>query len=93
MKNWGFLCEHDYYSDSMFESYTIQKILSKSPTPAAVHRELRARGFTHIMYDGNYVYGNLSTFSPEEKFLFFSFQKGHLSLVKNDGSYFLYSIH
>ena len=92
MKNWGFLCEHDYYSDSMFESYTIQKILSRSPTPSAVHRELRARGFTHIMYDVNYVYGNLSTFSPEEKSLFFSFQKGHLSLVKNDGSYFLYSI-
>jgi hypothetical protein len=92
MKNWGFLCDLDYYSDSMFESYTIQKILSKSPTPFAVQRELKARGFTHIMYDINYIYGDLSTFSIEEKSLFLAFHKECLSLVKTEGPYYLYDI-
>lgn len=92
MKNLGFLCEHNFYSDSMNESYTIQKILSQSLTPARVHEELEKRGFTHIMYDTNYIYGDLSTFSPEQKSLFLAFQKEHLLLVKNIGSFYLFSI-
>ncbi len=92
MKNLGFLCEPDFYSDSMHESYTIEKILSRSPTPVAVHKELKKRGFTHIMYDINYIYGYQSTFSPEDKSLFYTFQKEYLTLVKNEGAFFLYSI-
>jgi hypothetical protein len=89
MKNWGFLCDHDYYSDSMFESYTIQKILSQATTPGAVSKELQAQEFTHILYDINYIYGNLSIFSSAEKALFSSFQKQHLVLVKTEGPYYL----
>lgn len=92
MKNLGFLCEHDFYSDSMFESYTMQKILSRSSTPDAVQRELKERGFTHIMYDENHIYGGISTFSPEEKSRFSAFQKERLSLVKNSGPFYLYRI-
>jgi hypothetical protein len=92
MKNWGFLCDHDYYSDSMFESYTIQKILSHAATPEAVYKELRAHAFTHILYDINYIYGSLSIFSSEEKALFFSFQNRYLDLVKTDGPFYLYSV-
>lgn len=92
MKNWGFLCDKDCYSDSMFESYTIQKILSNAATPEVVSRELRAQAFTHILYDINYIYGPLSIFSSEEKALFFSFQNKYLVLVKTHGPFYLYSI-
>ena len=92
MKNWGFLCDHDHYSDSMFESYTIQKIMSHSATPEAVSKELHERAFTHILYDINYIYGPLSTFSSEEKVIFSSFQEQHLVLVKTDGPFFLYRL-
>lgn len=81
MKNLGYLCDRPYYSDSMFESYTIQKILAHSSTPEEVYVSLKERGFTHILYDINYVSGEMSTFSEQEKTLFFAFQKKCLELV------------
>ena len=92
MKNWTFLCDHDCYSDSMFESYTIQKILSRAQAPEFVLRELKERGFTHILYDTNYIYGNLSTFSPQGKAIFSTLQEEYLSLIKALGPYYLYRI-
>lgn len=75
----------------MFESYTIQKILTQSETATDVYDSLRERGFTHILYDINYVFGNMSTFSAQEKSLFLTFQKDHLELIKADQErYYLY---
>jgi hypothetical protein len=90
MKNWGFLLERSYYSDSMFESYTIQKIISSSSSAQAIYNTLNKRGFTHILYDTNYVFGNLSTFTPEEKKFFADFQNKYLALILTDGPYRLY---
>ncbi len=93
MKNFGYLCDRPYYSDSMFESYTIQKILTGSETATDVYDSLRERGFTHILYDINYVFGNMSTFSAQEKSLFLTFQKDHLELIKADQErYYLYRL-
>jgi hypothetical protein len=93
MKNFGYLCDRPYYSDSMFESYTIQKILTRSETATDVYDSLRERGFTHILYDINHVFGNMSTFSAQEKSLFFTFQKDHLELIKADQErYYLYRL-
>jgi hypothetical protein len=85
MKNVGYLCDRPYYSDSMFESYTIQKILDQGGRrPLDVYQILKKKGFTHVLYDVNYVFGPLSTFSPEEKELFAAFQSRYLQLVKSD---------
>lgn len=93
MKNFGYLCDRPYYSDSMFESYTIQKILTRSETATDVYDSLRERGFTHILYDINYVFGNMSTFSAQEKSLFLTLQKDHLELIKADQErYYLYRL-
>jgi hypothetical protein len=92
VRNWGFLLERDYYSDSMFESYTIQKILSGAKSTADVRGELKARGFTHILFDANYVTGPVSTFSEQEKTLFRAFGKEFLRLIWQDGPYLLYGI-
>lgn len=92
MKNYTYLCETECYSDSMFESYTIQKILSAAASPEEVLRELRRRRFTHMMFDDRYVYGELSLFTPEEKKLFSRFQEAHLTLLRTDGSFRLLRI-
>jgi len=93
MKNLGYLCDYPYYSDSMFESYSIQKILDQSATPADVYASLREGGFTHILYDINYVSGEMSTFSEQEKTLFFAFQKKCLELVSAEKErYYLYRL-
>lgn len=93
MKNLGYLYEHPYYSDSMFESYTIQKILSRSTSPAEVYRTLKEEGFTHILYDIRYVFGERSTFTQQEKDRFVAFHKHYLTITKAFRDvYFLYGM-
>lgn len=84
MKNFGFLCDRPFYSDSMFESYTIQKILSEASDPRGVLASLKDRGFTHLLCDMRYVYGPMSTFTPAQRTLFRAFEQEYLSLVKAD---------
>lgn len=93
MKNLGYLCDRPYYSDSMFESYTIQKVITQSQTALDLYDFLREKGFTHILYDINYIFGNMSTFSDVEKKIFLAFQEKHLKLLKSDkGRYYLYRL-
>jgi hypothetical protein len=92
MKNWTFLCDRECYSDYMFEYYTLQKVLAASASPDEVYRRLKEMGFTHIMYDSNHVTGSKSMLSPTEIELFAAFQKKRLTLLKNSGDYYLFSL-
>ena len=93
MKNLGFLCNRAYFSDSLFESHTIQKILKHSVSPQQVYTGLKRKGFTHILYDIQYVFGESSPLPYQGKTLFHAFQKGFLDFVKCDkGRYFLYRL-
>ncbi len=91
MKNLGYLFNRPFYSDSMFESYTIETILNHSKTPQDVRLALKEKGFTHILYDISCVFGKIATLSEENKTLFLEFQKRHLRLVNSEKErYFLY---
>jgi hypothetical protein len=92
MKNFTFLCDRECYSDAMFESYTIEKMLARASTPAEVYSMLAESNFTHILFDINYIHGPLSTLTPSEQDLFQAFTKEHLELARADRSYFLYRI-
>jgi len=92
MKNYGFLCDRSFYADAMFESHTLQKILSSSHDSQQVRTALNKRGFTHIMYDANYVTGDWSTLAPREKELFAAFRNEYLTYLNEDRSYLLYQI-
>ena len=77
----------------MFESYTIQKILAQSSTPEEVYFSLKEKGFTHLLYDINYVLGEMSTLSEQEKTLFIAFQDKCLELVRAEKKqYYLYRL-
>jgi hypothetical protein len=94
MKNFGYLCDRSFYSDSMFESYTIQKILSDALDPGGVLAYLKARRFTHVLCDMRYVYGDLSTLTPKQKSLFKAFERKYLKLVKEENEvYRLYRLY
>ena len=84
MKNIGYLCDRNYYSDSMFESYTLQKILQRSVSPEQVCDGLTEKGFTHILYDIRYILGEYSSFSENERSLFIAFNNRFLKQVKID---------
>ena len=91
MRHPAYLFNRPFYSDSMFESHTIETILNNSKTPEDVHLSLKEKGFTHILYDINYVTGDAGTLSEENKKLFLAFQNRYLKLLKSDKDrYFLY---
>ncbi|MGE5663868.1 MAG: ArnT family glycosyltransferase [Deltaproteobacteria bacterium] len=92
MRNYTFLCGTECYSDSMFESYTIQKILSGARSTGEVRAALLSGGFTHVMYDSRYVFGDLSAFTPREKELFARFQEEGLVLLYGEGPFRLFRI-
>jgi hypothetical protein len=93
MKNYGYLCDRPCYSDSMFEAYTLKKILSGARSGEDVSLALREKGFTHLMYDDGYVTGEMSTLSSEDKALFSDFLAGHAELLKiGQGKYYLFRI-
>jgi 4-amino-4-deoxy-L-arabinose transferase-like glycosyltransferase len=93
MRNLGYLCDRAYYSDSIIESYTIQQILGRPQAPEAAHRFLREQGFTHVLYDGNYVIGPESALTEFQKHGFLEFRDRFLSQLKTEkGRYFLYRI-
>ena len=70
MNNLTFLCERECYADSMFEYYTLKKILASSSSPDDVYQKLKGMGFTHLVYNAPYVTGEKSMLSLEEKTLF-----------------------
>jgi hypothetical protein len=93
MKNPGYLCDRPYYSDSVMESHTIEKILSGATTPEEVYEKLKNRGFTNILYDIRYVFGNRSPFSSRNRELFQAFQSRYLELIKTEKErYYLFGL-
>ena len=82
MKNPGYLCDRPYYSDSVMEAHTMEKILSAATETGQVYQELKNRRITHILYDIRYVFGNRSPFSSRNRELFHAFQSKHLELIK-----------
>lgn len=92
MKNPGFLCERAYYSDSMFESFTVQQVLVRAVSTESIYSFFKEGGFTHILYDDRYVFGELTPFSEEEKQKFLTFQKRHLKLKSEEKTYYLFSL-
>ncbi|RJQ57210.1 MAG: hypothetical protein C4530_13110 [Desulfobacteraceae bacterium] len=93
MKNLGFLCKRAYFSDSMFESFTIQKYLSRCTSTADLYDRLKKSGFTHFLYDDQFVFGRKSAFSQIEKERFAAFQTRYLNQVKTSKSiYRIYAL-
>jgi hypothetical protein len=93
MRNPGFLCKRAYFSDSMFESFTIQKYLSRCTSTADLYDRLKKSGFTHFLYDDQFVFGGKSAFSQIEKERFAAFQTRYLKQVKSSNSiYRLYAL-
>lgn len=92
MKNKGFLCDREYYSDAMFESYTLQKILSQSPSPEDVYTSFKSRGFSHLLCDMDYVFGGRSLLSMQEKGMFAGFASRYCSVTRQDKNYVLFQM-
>jgi hypothetical protein len=85
MKNYTFFCERDCYSDSMFETHTIGKILRQFSTPEDIAAALKKGGFTHLMVDIRYLAGPMSPLSTKEQERFARFRNQCLTNIASSG--------
>jgi len=89
MRNLGYLAERPFHSDSVFEDFTLMKIMKQDGSPEGIRRQLRSMGITHLMFDRKYVFGKEATFSPGHQTVLNGFLKNRAQLLKQKDNFFL----
>ncbi len=93
--NPGFLSKRRYHADAIFENRTLAEILKKSATPEVSHSELRARGFTHVLFRFENVFdptGARSEISIEDQLKLAEMLNRFARLDFNAGGTYLYDL-
>jgi hypothetical protein len=57
MRNFGYLAERDFISDTFLEAHTLKSLLKKDATIEGLARNMKAQGITHLMFNDAYVFG------------------------------------
>ena len=92
MRNFGYLAERPFHSDSVFEAYTLQTLLARDASSIGLRRQLKSLGITHLMLDRNYVFGRAAAFPPDQQAALLRFLKTHAEPLKQKRSFFLYRL-
>jgi len=87
--NKRFYLEPEAYSDSIFEFFTIQKVIQEKGNAHGVAAWLKEKGFTHILFDDYYI---LKPLTKEELDILSEFFAVHTRLVKKDKTFALIEI-
>ncbi len=93
--NPGFLCEKPYYSDALFENFTLAQMLAASETLEAFGARLEADGFTHLLFRFENVFdpsGRKSEIPPADQLRFAQFLNRECKLVAEAAGTKLYAI-
>lgn len=93
--NPGYLCKRPYHADAIFENRTLSEILAAAPDPHAAHRELRARGFTHLLFRMDNVFdasGTRSEIPLEDQQKLMVLLNLHAALEVEAGRTYLYDL-
>ena len=58
--NLGYLVERSFYSDSIYEAHTLQKILERDASVEGISRQLQSLGITHLSFNRKFVFGQVA---------------------------------
>ncbi len=92
MRNLGYYCEKDFYSDSIFEDYLLKKILANSSTPEILIKQIKQNNFTHLLYNIHFIYGEFSNLDDLQKEKLHIIEKQFMELIYKDKYYYLWEI-
>ena len=67
MRNFGYLAERDFISDTFLEAHTLKSLLEKDATAEGLARNMKAQGITHLMFNDAYVFGKNAALNTEEQ--------------------------
>jgi hypothetical protein len=90
MRNFGFLMNRPFFSDSVFEAHTLTKIIDEEVYAEAIIEKLKSMGITHIMFNYHFVLGEDSALNTGEKGIFKNFLIRHGEQVFRKNEFFLY---
>lgn len=91
--NQPYYLERDYFGDSVFEDYTLTKIVKSSKTPAEIKDKIRAMGITHLLYRRSILLGAKTIpFNKQEASLFIKFLLEHGEVLILDDKIALFYI-
>ena len=92
MRNLGYLAERSFHSDSIFEAYTLQAMLRKDDSVEGLGRQLKASGFTHVMFDRSFLYGPGGALTPKGQAAWKAFLNQRCKLLNQRNSFQLYAL-
>ncbi len=92
LRNYGFLCDKKFFSDTFFEGFTLKKMLQDNPTPELLLKRWKKRGLTHLAFDFKFIFGNDSVLKPQEREALKNYLnlRGRLIFEKNE--FYLYAL-
>jgi hypothetical protein len=90
MRNFGYLLDRPFVSDTFFEAFTLQTILQDSPDANKISSRLQSRGLTHLLFDFNYVFGESSALSENQRRILKDFLNSKAELLESKNGYALY---
>jgi hypothetical protein len=90
MRNFGYLLDKPFISDTFFEAFTLQSILQDSPDEDTIRSRLQSRGLTHLLFDFNYVFGKSSALSESQRRILKDFLNTKAKIIENKSGYALY---
>ncbi|MGV7221112.1 MAG: ArnT family glycosyltransferase [Nitrospinales bacterium] len=90
-RNYGYLAEREFISDSVYEAHTMQKIMTSQNSPEGIINQLKTRGITHLIFDNNFVFGDTPAFSIDQQMLMKDFLNDRSKLIDNKNGFYLYS--
>ncbi len=91
--NQPYYLERDYFSDSVFEDYTLDRLVAAAHTPRDVFTRLRGMGLTHILVRSYILFGPRTTpFNEHEKALFLAFLEHHCQPLLLDQHFALFEL-
>lgn len=93
MGNFGYYLERDFFSDSIFEDHTIQRIVDQSRTGAEIRARLRGMEITHLVYCRSILFNpSLAPLGPAGQSRFVRFLEQYGRLLKGDANFQLWEI-
>ncbi|MEK9628759.1 MAG: glycosyltransferase family 39 protein [Nitrospinota bacterium] len=70
MRNFGYLMDRPFFSDTFFEAHTLTEIIDKGVYAADILIRLKKRGITHVLFNFDYVFGKNSALTMGERAIF-----------------------
>lgn len=90
MRNFGYLMNRPFHSDTFFEAHTLRKIIDEEVYAEAIIERLKSMGITHVLFNNNFVFGENSALTVGEKAIFKNFLARHARRIMAKNEFFLY---